>query len=254
MTVVLAVAASSFVEADESGGAIPSAGHALPMPWGIGAEIYSQRQGYDIISLDVALPGIDLAGVGDLDIENVTDSYHVKIDYWLLPFLNVFALGGQIDGSTKVKLSDADLGLPIVLNDLRIDYSGFMYGGGATLAVGGRSWFGTLTYDITRTDLDVTTSSVQAWVLNPRIGAIFDGAAIWVGAMYQAAEETHEGVFQMPYLGAVPFHVELEQSEPWNYQVGMTAALGEHWQLLVEGGFGDRVSVLAHLEYRFGTP
>jgi len=71
--------------------------------------------------------------------------------------------------------------------------------------------------------------------------------------MYQRAEETHEGIWEMPYLGLVPYYVELEQSEPWNYQIGMVAGLGEHWNLTLEGGVGSRKSVLANIEYRFGS-
>jgi hypothetical protein len=71
--------------------------------------------------------------------------------------------------------------------------------------------------------------------------------------MYQNTEEIHEGIFEMPLLGAVPYYVELEQSEPWNYLVGMQAGLGEHWTFSIDGGFGSRKAVLAHLEYRFGS-
>ena len=98
----------------------------------------------------------------------------------------------------------------------------------------------------------MASSSVSAWVLTPRVGLTFAGAAVWVGAMYQNAEETHQGVWEMPYLGAVPYHVVLEQADPWNYQIGMIAGLSEHWNLTFKGGFGNRKSALAALEYRFG--
>ncbi len=231
---------------------VATRGHKMPMKWGVGFTIYNQTQPYDIVNLMVPLAGLDIGAAEDLTIENNTDSYHFKFDYWLAPFLNVYLLGGYIDGTTNVKLSDVDLGLPIRLNDIRIDYSGIMYGGGLTLAFGGKGWFTTLTYDITRTDLDVTTSSVQGWVLTPRVGLVFGGAAVWVGAMYQQAEETHEGIWEMPYIGQVPYYVELQQSKPWNYQIGMIAGLSEHWNLTLEGGVGSRKSVLANLEYRFG--
>ena len=48
------------------------------------------------------------------------------------------------------------------------------------------------------------------------------------------------------------FGSELEQAEDWNYVVGMIAGLSEHWNLNFEGGFGERKSILAYLEYRFG--
>ncbi len=252
---VLAVVAAVIATpawAQNEGAGIPGEGHQLPMKWGIGATLYNQTQPYDIVSLQIPIAGLDLSAADGLEIENNTDSYHLKFDYWLFPFLNVFVLGGQIDGTTTVKLSNVDLGLPITLNNIKIDYSGVMYGGGATLAFGGKGWFTSLTYDITETNLDVASSSVSAWVLTPRFGLTFSGAAIWIGAMYQNAEETHEGVWDMPYLGAVPYYAVLEQSEPWNYQIGMVAGLGEHWNLTFEGGVGSRKSVLAALEYRFG--
>jgi hypothetical protein len=227
-------------------------GHKLPLPWGIGVTLYDQTQPYKIVSLDVPLAGIDIGAAEGLRVDNEVTSYHFKFDYWLLPFLDVYLLGGYIDGSTTVKLSDVDLGLPILLNDLRVEYNGYVYGGGATLAVGGDTWFTSLTYDLTRTDLDTTDSTVQAWVLTPRIGLVFEDAVVYVGAMYQQAEESHEGIFEMPYLGQVPFSVVLEQAEDWNYVVGMSAGLSQHWVLNLEGYFGDRKSVLAALDYRFG--
>lgn len=250
--VVLVLASTGPIRAQNEGTGIPGAGHQLPFKWGIGFTIYNQNQPYDIKTLEVPLAGLDIGAAQGLTVQNNTDSYHFKFDYWLAPFLNIYLLGGTIDGTTTVKLGDVELGLPIRLNDIKIDYSGLMYGGGLTLAYGGRSWFTTLTYDITRTDLDVTSSSVQGWLVTPRVGLIFKGAAVWVGAMYLQAEETHQGIWEMPYLGMVPYYAELEQSEPWNYQIGMTAGLSEHWNLTFEGGVGTRKSVLANLEYRFG--
>ena len=232
---------------------ITNRGYQLPMKWGLGLTLYNQTQPYDIIELQVPLAGLDIGAAEGLEIKNSTDSYHLKIDYWVLPFLNIYALGGYIDGTTAVKLSNVDLGLPILLNDLRVDYSGFMYGGGATLAFGGKTWFASLTYDGTWTDLDVSNSTVTGWVLTPNVGLIFDGVSIWVGAMYQQAEETHEGIWEMPFLGAVPYYAKLEQSEPWNYHIGMRAKISKHWNLKFKGGFGTRKAVLTNLEYRFGS-
>ena len=251
---ILFGAASTPTWAQDQGQVISDSGPRMPMPWGFGFTLYSQNQPYDIVELQVPLAGLDIGAAEDLKIQNFTDSYHLKFDYWVLPFLNLYALGGYIDGDTTVKLSDVDLGLPILLNDLRVEYTGFMYGGGATLAFGGKKWFASLTYDATWTNLDVATSSVSGQVVTPNVGLIFDGAAVWVGAMYQKAEETHEGFWEMPYLGLVPSYVELQQSEPWNYHIGMRAGISKHWDLTFKGGFGKRKSVLAFLGYRFGKP
>lgn len=223
-----------------------------PAPAGFGLTLYNQTQDMHITSLDVQLPGLDPQTLGNLPVDNNTTTYHLKADYWVLPFLDVYAIFGQLKGSTTVTLSGVDLGLPITLNKLVVDYDGWVYGGGITLAGGWDRYFATVTFDYNQTDLDVSTSSVESWVVTPRVG-FYDGpAAVYVGGMYQQAEERHEGVFTMPYLGAIPYEVELEQTEEWNYLVGLTAGVGQHWQLTVEGFFGNRFAVLAAVDYRWG--
>jgi hypothetical protein len=217
---------------------------------GIGLTVYNQTQPYDIASLEVQIPGLDPATLENLAVDNDTTSYHLRIDYWLFPFLNIFGLVGQIDGSTDVNLQGIDIGLPVGLNNLTIDYDGTVYGGGAVLAVGGRHWFGAVAYDYTETDLDVATSSVQAQIVTPKVGYHFDRGAVWVGAMYQDAEEIHQGTYELPFLGPVPYRVELNEAEPWNWLIGGTAGLGKGWVLILQGGFGERQSALVTLEHR----
>jgi len=222
----------------------------IPNKLGLGLSLYNQTQPYEIASLEVQIPGVDPAMLEDLDVDNDTSSYHFRIDYWLLPFLNIFGLYGQIDGSTEVDLQGIDIGLPIGLNNLTIDYDGTVYGAGAVLAVGGAHWFADVAYDYTETDLDVATSSVKASIVTPKVGYHFSGGAVWVGAMYQDTQERHEGTFEMPYLGPIPFKVELNDREPWNYLIGGTASLGGPWVLILQGGFGTRDAALVTLEYR----
>ncbi len=222
----------------------------IPNKLGFGLTLYNQTQPYQIKSLELGVPGIDGATLTDLPVENSTTSTHFRVDYWVLPFLNVFGLVGKIDSATRVDLEGFDIGLPVGLNDLSIDNDGTVYGAGLVLAVGGKSWFGALAYDYTETELSVTTSSVSAQILTPKIGLHFDGGAVWIGAMHQSIEEVHEGTYDLPFLGAVPYKVVLEAKEPWNYTVGGVAGLTKHFVLLLQGGFGDRKSALVTLEYR----
>lgn len=226
-------------------------GVEIPNPLGLGLTFYNQTQPYEIESLEVEFPGLDASQLDGFDVDNETTSYHLRLDYWLLPFLNVFGLVGNIESKTTLDLGGLDIGLPIDINDLTVDIDGTVYGLGVVLAVGGEKWFATLAYDYTETDLDVATSSVTASVLTPKVGLRLSRGAIWIGAMYQQAEEEHRGVFELPFVGPVPFHVQLREKEPWNYQIGATAGLSEHWVLILQGGFGDRDSALATLEYRF---
>ena len=222
----------------------------IPNKLGLGLSVYNQTQPYRIDTLELGMPGLDPTVIEGLDVRNETTSTHFRVDYWVLPFLNVFALVGNIEGKTEVDLQGLDIGLPIRLDDLVVPTDGTVYGGGLVLAVGGEKWFGAVAYDYNETELDVAESSVKAQVVTPKLGLHFDRGAVWVGAMYQDIEERHVGVFELPRVGEIPFDVTLSGSQPWNYLVGGTAGLGKHWVLILQGGFGDRKSALVTLEYR----
>jgi hypothetical protein len=219
-------------------------------PFGIGLTVYNQTQPYEIASLEVQFPGFDPSLLSDFQVENNTTNIHVRFDYWILPFFNIFGLIGDNSGTTRVNIGELDLGLPVDLDRLTIDTAGTTYGIGAVLAFGGETWFTTLAYDYTESDLDVATSSVRGQVVAPKFGLRTKSGAVWVGAMYQEAEEKHEGIFDLPFVGAVPFKVELNEAESWNYLLGATTGLSEHWVLILQAGFGERKSVLTTLQYR----
>jgi len=199
-------------------------GRKLPKRFGVGVFYLTQDQDYSIDSLVLGIDSIDPSVAANLPIENTTDTYYVAADYWVLPFLNVYGLVGNVDGKTKVHLSQINIGLP--LGDIDIDYSGVLYGGGVVLAGGGEHVFVLADLSYSWTNLDVSTSSVEALVITPRVGYDFGSTAVWVGAMYQKPDEHHQGVVEIP-------------------------GLGEHWVVSAEGGFGPRTMVLVNLGYRF---
>jgi len=216
----------------------------LPRPLGIGLNLYHQTQDYELRRLRLNLPTMDMAQVSAIEIENATDEVNLKPDLWLLPFLNIFAIIGNVDGETTV-----NPGPP--LSELEVDYDGLVYGGGVTLAGGVGRFFGSATYIVTETDLDTATSSVDAWILTPRVGIRANTAEFWLGAMYQEAEERHQGRITVPIFGEVAYDVELEEKEPWNYLAGAGTNIGDHWRLELEAGFGNRKQALFLLGYRF---
>lgn len=246
---LLVVLAVPTAMAQSNWSSLQAQGYKLPKRWGVGVSYYNQTQPYEIDTLSIGLPGWDPTVAAGLPVDNDTTSMHATFDYWLAPYLNVMAMAGNIDGETAVATSS--LQLPLPLGDLTVDYNGFMYGAGLTLAGGWEKMFATLTAQYTNTDLDLADSSVNAWVLTPKIGLNFDTLSVWVGAMYQDAEERHRGTYTIPPLGTVPFDVTLHEKEPWNYLLGLSLGLGEHWVLIGEGGFGDRDAYLARLEYRW---
>jgi hypothetical protein len=233
-------------------------GKDFPLPFGVSAVYFTQDQDYVVDKLTLGVPGLPLILTGQLKIENSIDEVNAKLDAWLLPWLNVFAIAGQLDGETTVNLGAVQQLLQLPFGSIRIDYDGEVYGVGAVLAGGSERFFGSLTTIATETSLSGDfESDASAFVVTPRLGVHNRRGALYVGSMYQAADEKHEGTIALP-LGPpgapviqVPFEVELSQKDDWNWLVGGTAALGERWTLQVEGGFGDRDHVDVEIGFRF---
>jgi len=231
-------------------GAALAQGKKLPLPYGIGITLYDQRQDYSLDRLVLGIPGFDSLPLDRLAVDNRITEYDVQMDVWLFPFLNVFALVGNLDGRTDVDFSQ--LTLPFPLNRVAIDYSGEVYGGGVTLAAGGDAWFASLTTVATNTNLSGDfNSSAKSLVIMPRLGLHDDRGSVWIGAMYLDAQEQHRGIFTLPFLGPVPFDVHLNEKNQWNGLAGAHADLAAHWTLELEGGFGARKSASMTVGWRF---
>ncbi len=250
----------------------------LPRAFGIGIDYFNMDQPYQIDSLRVCetracsavLGGLlpAFSGSSGILVENEAESVDIKFDLWLLPFLNVFAVYGEIDGKTTVDLSNVDLSgspipaLPSQLQMLNINYDGDVYGGGLVLAVGGDKWFASLTGTFTETSLSGDfESTVKATAIQPRVGVrASENTEVWIGGYFIDAEESHRGTISLP-LGPpllpqvivipVDFAVDLSQQEDFNVSLGLHSMFSEHWEATVEVGGGDRNTVLGNLTYRF---
>jgi len=219
-------------------------GRELPLPTGCGVSLYYQTQDYDLTRLDASIPGVSLADTAGVTIENRTMEANAKLDLWLLPFLNLYALAGYIEGETSV-----DLGL--LAGELDVDYTGIVYGGGGVLAAGTDRFFAALNTTFVLTKLDTSDSSLQSWIIQPQLGTRTPRAAFWAGAMYQQTEESHEGRIALPGFGTVDYDVEFEQKEPWSYLIGTQLTPGKAWAFDFELGFGTRQHVLTGATRRF---
>ena len=225
----------------------------LPRPWGVGIDFYTMDQDYDIKSLEFALGDVSLGDPSKLKVSNEVQHFDIQGDVWLLPFLNVFGIIGRVDIDTFVDFRDAEIeNLPIDLGKLPVSFNGTVYGGGFTLAYGTESWFTSVTTTFTTTntsgDLD---SSVDSTSVQPRIGLLRSSWRFWAGGMYLKTDEKHEGVFELPFIGDVPFEIELETKDKWNYTLGAGYAFSDRANLSFELGFGNRTHTLFNFNVRF---
>ena len=237
----------------------------LPRTWGIGIDYFEMDQPYELESLSFSPPVLPIADPSILPINNDIRHNDLKIDVWVLPFLNVFGIYGRIDGETHIDLGVLGIPLPPATSSLTVDYDGDVFGGGVTLAVGGERWFTSLTHTMTDTDLGGDfNSSVDAATTQLRLGARFgDHTEFWVGGYWIDAEESHNGTIPLdlgPFIPLPPgltspvdldFAVDLSQAEDFNMSFGTHLMLSDAWEATVEVGVGDRSTVLGNITYRF---
>jgi len=234
----------------------------LPLPWGIGIDFYTMDQDYTIEYLDFQLPGVSLGDPSTLGVTNEVQHYDIKLDAWLLPFLNVFAVLGHVESDTVIDLSKAPIqGLPIPLKTLPFASDGSVVGLGITLAYGGDNWFTTLTTTRTEADLGGSwDSNIDSTTIQPRLGLVHGQWQYWIGGLYLDTEETHQGTVDLPLavdatgapvLVPLPFHVVLGGADDWNVAAGARHVFSEHAELSFEVGFGDRSHTLFNFTYRF---
>jgi hypothetical protein len=71
---------------------------------------------------------------------------------------------------------------------------------------------------------------------------------IWTGAMHQRIQQTVAGSVANTDL---QFIVVQSPAKPWNTLLGGLVEFGKDWVVILEGGFGERTSILGAAVYRF---
>jgi len=227
----------------------------LPLKFGIGIDFFAMNQPYAIKSLAFSAPGLPLPPVNtsNIDVQNEIRHVDIKLDAWVLPFLNVFGILGKVDGTTTVDLASA--GLPLPISSIDIDIDGNVYGGGATLAIANERFFGTLTTALTNTSLKGDyESSLKTISVQPRAGYYKNNYQVWLGGLYLNTDEKHTGTIPLNLGGPSPipvtFDVILDDKQAFSPTLGGSYNFNKHFSLTVEAGFGDRTPFLANLTYR----
>jgi len=277
LAVAAVVAFSANTQAGNLSDTLPlgkslAAGQELPLPLGISANVFFLEQNMEAQSISIDIPPLPLP-TGPLQLppglpaqtaklESRATSTTAKLDAWVLPFLNVYAVAGYVDGETSASGFSVG-GLPpqvasLLPNSFTLSYSGPVYGGGVTLAAGFKHYFASVDANYTESDLDIGDSTIEAFVITPRIGVTGSlgglNGSLYVGAMHQDVDEQQNGTVIFPVAGqAVPvgYDVISEAEEKWNYLVGANLKAGESWNYGIEVGFSDRTHVMAMLNYRF---
>ncbi|EBX8422444.1 hypothetical protein DTH24_15425, partial [Salmonella enterica subsp. enterica serovar Urbana] len=170
-------------------------GYELPEPFGINVNYMNMRQNIDVDSIrfsGLGRPGYafpsDLFDIQASHTRERSITKTVKLDAWLFPFMNIYALVGKTRGSSHSTVSvDASpangfIG-PLIhgMNesgalknlDFSLRFHGTTYGAGTMLAGGYGNWYGLMDINYTRTDFNILDGHTDAFTLTPRVGYRF---------------------------------------------------------------------------------
>jgi hypothetical protein len=229
---------------------IPDDIYNVPPPFGVNVQVGAISRVYRITSLRVGVNGGDLRTIKALAVETQgdTQSYAVKVDTWVFPFLNLYGVVGGIDSNTSTTVTVENLlpgGTPTVV-ELPLERSGHVYGGGAVLALGFRGFFAAGFGTYTIADLGEDTDSISSIVAGVRVGYGFNfedfNLQLWAGCMYWATTRDITGDTTLPNGTKIDFEVEQEPDTPTHPVVGMRLNLFEHLEIMLEGGLLDDVT------------
>jgi hypothetical protein len=223
-------------------------GIELPLPFGVGLVYYHLSRDIAISDVRVGRNGAPPKSASDFaqlsaraNVENV----NLKLDVWLLPFVNLYLITGYIWNSSDTRI---DLSLPPLLPggpdrrrqvSVKTSMEGTVGGLGMTVAGGYGPYF--LTYDVNVAQADlgfddrfkaVVTSVRGGW--NGRIGA--RPFRTWLSVTDWNTFATATGTVADPDGGSLAFQVD--QGPAYRYTYGLGAHYGAtRWlELAADGG------------------
>lgn len=250
-------------------------GYDVPLPIGLSFMYFAEKENFYMPDLKVGGHGLGLLDIGGLvRVPNIKISENAKLlrlDTWVLPFLDLYGVVGNVSGRANIDIEPAFI--PHKWGpryNLRLDYDGPTAGLGGTLAAGFRpvksrstTLFGLADFNVTGTFLDfkrVVTSldPVMVAVLNLRggvrdrilrtssVGDVY--LSVWGGAMCENVQEVMSGSVSILDLD---FQGKIKSAGRWNPTVGFNLEIGKHGGLVFDVGFGERKSVLLSVAVRF---
>ena len=240
-------------------------GIELPRPYGLGlTAIYMDR---DVEVDDVRVtfggrPPESISDTADFNVSNSTGLIMARADAWILPFLNVYVLGGHTQSEARL---DTTISIPTpgpggpIETDLMVDsdVSGPFIGAGFTLVAGINDWFAMADANYGESDLDEFDGKLDVWILSGRLGRVFNRAdkqyMAWGGLLYIDSKRTITISTDLPILGETIIDVDQRPADPLTYQIGGSVTFNSRWHLMLEAGsnFDDATIVVASATWRF---
>jgi hypothetical protein len=198
---------------------VAARGIEFPLPWGIGLNYMFMQQPVDITNIKLGLNDsemVDMSGV--IKFKSVQSKVHaanLRLDLWLLPFLNVYGMVNYIPKST----TSITLAEPFPLESGATQHvvgEGF----GATGAFGIWGAWATLDANWTWNQAELVNGAVRTTLLTPRVGMEvyrWNKVALnlWVGAMAQFIGSETKGAIKLSDALGEPTGALVDKVNTW---------------------------------------
>ena len=239
-----------------------SRGYELPLPFGAGLTyLYMDRR---IVVTDVRVgvngePPQSVSNYLDLGSRSWTQNANLKLDAWLLPFLNLYALVGYVynRSTTHATVTAPKLGGGSRTFEMSIPTTldGLVGGLGLTVAAGYQAFFLAADANYAQTDLGFD-DRFHAGVVSIRSG--WNGKVsgrttqIWLGGTKWSTANTAKGTQEVPGVGTVHFEADQGPLNDTNADIGTSVFLSPGLHLFVDYGFNfdDVQTFIGGLTYR----
>jgi hypothetical protein len=260
-------------------------GYDLPLPYGVKLLYSDIEQDQILEELQVGFSGGEKEPFEWVAFENaisISETWQAIGDAWVLPFLNLFAFIGDVEGDVILDVFLEGNGLleqkgidctrpgnlvicralqdQIIKLPVESVFSGTNYGVGFNLAGGWKGFFFTLPVSFSWVDMDTTDVEGGSIIsASPRAGYLlkmgnYGNLGLFVGASYLDSDLTAHGSLAVPETdGTIDYTVDQSNSDKWNGVVGANWDITRRWSLMVEynGFFGSRESIFASVGWRF---
>ncbi len=240
-------------------------GYDLPLPFGASAIYNYLERDIEVTDLGIGIDGAAVQSVSNYVELGSTSRVNVvlaRFDVWILPFLNLYALLGDIDNTSTthalvtIPLPGPGPGMRSFEFAGKTSLTGMVGGGGLTVAAGYKEFFLMADANYTQTDIGFD-DSFRALVVSMRSG--WNGRVrnmpvrAWAGLMYWDTRNIARSTVEVPGVGSITFEADQGPKNPWNPSVGASVGFTPHWEGMAEYGFNfDDVKVfLAGVAYRF---
>ena len=233
-------------------------GHELPLPFGVGLNFITLKRDIEVKEIRAGIGQLhDVTDLVAVDATTYVDTLIARVDAWILPFLNLYVMGGYLENESEVLASftipTSGGGSTNVTLNSSGKMRGMLMGGGITLAAGYANFFLTLDANYASTKLDgVLDEKVQVMIYTMRTG--WNGKVnqtpvrIWLGGMYWDSERVVKGS-----AGPINFEVLQGPVDPFNLTLGTNVDLARNIQLFAEYAFNfaDLQMLTVGAAYRF---